>query len=174
MKSTTRILTLSLFALALAACNRHKNAEPAAAPAADNAQVQPAVPVEPPKVNEPPPVVHKDSATQKLFSGDLQPAMAQPVSGSASILKSEDGFVVRIEGLHIADDAPELDVVLSKQTGASAADIASGLSVGEVKGATGNMNYPLKAGTDINEYHTLLLVVRGKNQVYASASFGLM
>jgi hypothetical protein len=179
MNAKTKLLAVGLFALALAACGRHKKTEPTAAlpeqnPVAVAAAEQPPVPAEAPKVNEPPPPVSKDTAAQKIFSGVLQPSGVQHVSGAATILKTDDGYAVRIEGLRIDDDLSAIDVVLTTHPVSSAADAANGVVVGEIKGATGNMNYPLRAGFDPTKYPTLSLIVRGKNQLLATASFGLM
>lgn len=177
MNEKSKRLLIVALALTLAACGRHKNAEPAPAPAPAqpaNTQAVP-VPEPPPKVNEPPPVVKKDTAIQKLFSGNFQAKTGQAVSGLASLMKSEDGYAIRLEHLRIDGDMPALDVVLSPQDHvATAADLGNALVLGEVKGATGNMNYALPAGSDPAHFHTVVLLVRGSKQVLATAALGLM
>lgn len=174
MNHASKILLASALT-ALAACNRHSNTPaPAAPPAA--APVGQAVPVPepPPQVNEPQPVVKKDTATQKLFSGPLQAATPQPVHGTAILLRTQDGYGVRLEHLWIEGEAPTLDVVVSSRAAINDGDLADAVTIGEVKGTTGNMNYALPAGTDPGSYHSLALVVRGQNRVFARTAFGLM
>ena len=175
MNQKSKLLLTAALMLTLAACSRHKNAEPAPAPDQPaNGQSVP-VPEPAPQVNEPAPVVKKDSATQRLFSGPLQATAGHTVSGGVALMRSEDGYAIRIEHLRIDGILPELDVVLSTQTSVgSVADLGSVLALGEIKGATGNMNYPLSAGVDPAQYHTLVLLLRDKNQVFATASLGLM
>ena len=177
MNQKSITLLAVLMTLALTACNRHKNSEPAPAPEQPPAQGEAAVvPEPPPQVNEPPPVVKKDTATQRLFSGSLQAMTAQPVHGVVALMKSEDGYAIRIEHLRIDGAMPEIDVVLSTQESVSSASAlgAGVVALGEIKGATGNMNYPLSAGIDPGNYHTVVLLLHGKNQVFATASLGLM
>lgn len=170
-------LALIVAAIAISACNRHKNQQPIAqptAPSAASAEQAVPVPVEPPKGNEPQPKVSRDSATQKLFAGQFKASDGQIVHGTALILKTDDGYAVRIEGLHVDDNLPAIQVVLSTHPVNSIADTANGTVVGEIKGSTGNMNYPVEAHLDPAKYQTLSLIVRSQNLLLATASFGLM
>ena len=169
------VLLSLLLVLTLSACNRHKtadatppSAEPEAAPA-----TAPMAPEPPPQVNEPPPVVKKDSAAQRLMAGDLQAAGSQAVSGVAALMKSDDGYAVRIEHLRIDGTMPELEVLLSTQTKPTPTNLGNALMLGELKGATGNMNYALSAGIDPAKYPTLVLRERGSGVLFATASLGV-
>lgn len=172
MSQASKILLIVLLSV-VAGCGRHKS------PAPNQPAVPPAVPARvpepPPQVNEPPPVVHMDSGVQTLFSGDLHATQGLQIRGTVALMKSDEGYAIRLEHLRIDGEAPTLDVILSRKTSiGGTAETGDALTLGEVKGATGNMNYPLQAGVDPSAYHTVALVARGTGQIVATASLGLM
>ena len=81
-------------------------------------------------------------------------------SGRATLYELPDGnHVVRFEDFRTTN-GPALVVYLAKHASpARAADVTDGgfIDLGKLKGNVGNQNYPVPAGTDVAEYHSVVI-----------------
>lgn len=81
-------------------------------------------------------------------------------SGRATLYELPDGkHVVRLEDFRTTN-GPALVVYLAKhEAPAKASDVSDNgfVKLGKLKGNVGNQNYPVPTGTDISEYHSVVI-----------------
>jgi hypothetical protein len=84
--------------------------------------------------------------------------------GIAKVIPIEDGGnVLRLEDLEVTN-GPDLYVYFS--TDESASDF---VNLGRLKANIGNLNYPIRAGTDMTKYDTVLIWCRAFSVLFGSA-----
>lgn len=153
-----------------------QQAAPVAAAGEGTAASQPPVPAPPPALaidERMPPIDESKGAPQRMLTGQLLPLNPeQDVSGNVTIYKMPDqSHLLRIENLHFVDKAPDLDVALARVASPrSPEDLQNLLALGALKGPSGNMNYLIPREQDVSEMHSLVLLLRGDNKLFASAN----
>jgi hypothetical protein len=122
-------------------------------------------------IDEPLPPFEEDSGIQ-LVSESRWRALdaAMPVSGAVAVYEAPDGSrLLRLENLRAPQDV-RIDLALSRQPEPqSVKDLAEGLSVGPLKGPSGNMNYLLADAIDFAAVRAFVLIDRQRQAVLASA-----
>lgn len=120
-----------------------------------------------------PPIDESKGSPELQVRGQVLPKdPEQDVSGNVMIYKMPDqSHLLRIELLNIAGDAPALDVALARSASPqSAADLQGLLTIGSLKGPSGNMNYVIPKGQDVSELHSFVLLRHGEGQLFGSAT----
>lgn len=151
-------------------------AAPVAAAGDATSASEPPVPAAPPAVaidEHMPPIDESKGAPQLMLTGQLLPLNPeQDVSGNVMLYKMPDqSHLLRIENLHFINAAPDLDLALARIASPhSPEDLQNLLALGALKGPSGNMNYLIPKEQDVSEMHSLVLLLRGDNQLFASAS----
>jgi hypothetical protein len=73
-----------------------------------------------------------------------------PASGAVKVLETESGPVIRYENFSTIN-GPALHIYLANDLGAS-----DYVDLGEIKGTRGNINYPVPAGVDPDDYRYVM------------------
>jgi hypothetical protein len=98
------------------------------------------------------------SAAPTIVSSGAFSSGAHATKGTATIYKLDDGTrIVRLTDFGTSN-GPEVHVYLSPATAVkSNEDVTSGgfVDLGDLKGNTGNQNYPLPSGVALDRYHTV-------------------
>lgn len=92
-----------------------------------------------------------ESAVVVVDAKLIVPTSAHPASGTAQILETENGLLLRYENLQTIN-GPDLRIYLS--TDLKATDY---VDLGAIKATEGSVNYNIPAGTDIEKYHYALV-----------------
>lgn len=142
MKTSLRILTALLIALALSAC-AEMTTEPA------------------PK--EPPP-----SPEEKvLATAEFEGSGSYEVAGTATINDLDGKLTLRFADNFSSSSGPDLYVWLVKDEG----DLSSALELGELKGNSGAQSYDLPEGTNLDEYSHVYIWCKRFSALFGRAAF---
>ncbi len=93
-------------------------------------------------------------------------------SGDAKILKLADGStILRLEDFSVTN-GPDLRVLLAKHGGPiTREEVDQGyLELGKLKGNKGNQNYTIPAGTNLDEYKSVVIYCKPFHVVFSSAT----
>ena len=94
-------------------------------------------------------------------------------SGKAGIYQVDGGtFVLRFEDFNVTN-GPDLHVYLVKNTDpVTSGDVNDGgyLDLGSIKGNQGAQNYPIPVGTDLSQYHSVVIYCQPFHVVFSVAS----
>ena len=91
-------------------------------------------------------------------------------SGSATMFRGPDGnHILRFEDFMVTN-GPALSVLLSTATEVTSSEnLGEYLDLGPLKGNIGNQNYEVPAGTDVNQYKTVVIYCVPFHVVFATA-----
>jgi hypothetical protein len=114
-------------------------------------------------INNTPDLQEKEPADANLYAtGSFQPG-GYEVSGTASILETNDTYILRFNDFK-TEDGPGLFVYLS--TDLTATDY---IDLGELKAIEGDFNYEIDTGIDFNKYKNVLIWCEPFNALFGYA-----
>lgn len=91
-------------------------------------------------------------------------------SGQATIFQQGETSVLRFENFS-ATNGPDLHVLLATGSAPTGrADLGDYIDLGSLKGNMGNQNYEVPAGTDLSQYHSVIIYCMPFHVVFATAS----
>ena len=103
--------------------------------------------------------------TDKKSTGVVGTA-GHPASGSVSVIQAQDGTYVRYENYKTIN-GPDLYVYVSKDL-----DAKEFVSLGEIRGTEGNINYKVPEGVSLKEYKYVLTWCKQFGVLFNSADVG--
>ena len=117
------------------------------------------------EVNEAAPQMAGDAVPATMLSGTFVGVGdgIHDAEGTASVLEADGSRVLRLEDFR-STNGPDLYVYLA--TDSSASDY---VSLGTLKGNSGNQNYPIPEGTDLQKYDEVLIWCKAFGVLFGSA-----
>jgi hypothetical protein len=107
---------------------------------------------------------------KEVFGTRTWNSVEHGTTGRVRIYQKADGsHVLRLEDLDTSN-GPDLRLVLSKGAYETQNDLSRGwLDLGRLKGNKGNSNYTIRAGTDLNQYRSVVIWCQRFDAVFAAA-----
>ena len=108
----------------------------------------------------------------RVVAGGAFRSLEHATSGSAQLLDTDGGVVLRLEDLRTSN-GPDLVVILSPTPASDDSWTAYGkgetLFLGELKGNLGSQNYALPAGADLTRYRSAVIWCRRFGVAFGAA-----
>ncbi len=116
----------------------------------------------------------KEAAPTTVVSEDIASrtgtffGLAHDTSGTAKIVATPEGPMLRIEGLDTLN-GPDLRVILSSASGKGGNFSQDYVDLGGLKGNKGDQNYAIPAGTDLSKFKSVAIWCRRFDATFGAA-----
>ncbi len=110
----------------------------------------------------------KEELPLTVVSSPIIGTTGHPASGTARIINTEGGAVIRYENFKTLN-GPDLFVYLAKDL-----DAESFINLGELKATEGNVNYAVPTNVDVNEYKYVMVWCRQFGVLFNYADLSLI